>query len=123
MKFICKALLFALSTGLLHTNLSAKAEGPWTYTTGGKLFSKTTECVSEGKQILRASGFKVNEIVYDDDPVKGASIFGEHTSKEAGITFRCETAYGVYSYATSSPDNDTAYELYKKIIENDPSQI
>ena len=123
MKFICKAFLFALSTGLLHTNLSAKAEAPWTYTTGGKLFSKTTECVSEGKQILRASGFKVNEIVYDDDPVNGASIFGEHTSKEAGITFRCETAYGVYSYATSSPDNDTAYELYKKIIENDPSQI
>ena len=55
--------------------------------------------------------------------MNGASIFGEHTSKEAGITFRCETAYGVYSYATSSPDNDTAYELYKKIIENDPSQI
>ena len=123
MKFICKALLFALTTGLLHTNLSAKAEKPWTYTTGGKLFAKTPECVSEGKQILRASGFKVNEVVYDDDPVNGASIFGEHTSKEAGITFRCETAYGIYSYATSSPDNDTAFDLYKKLLENDPTQI
>ena len=123
MKFICKALFFALTTGLLHTNLSGKAEAPWTYTTGGKLISKTPECVSEGKQILRASGFKVIQVVYDDDPVNGASIFGEHTLKEAGITFRCETAYGVYSYATSSPDNDTAYNLYKKLLENDPSQI
>ena len=123
MKLIYKALFFTLTTGLFHTNLSANAEAPWTYTTGGKLFSKTTECVSEGKQILRASGFKINEVVYDDNPVTGASIFGVHTSKDAGITFRCETAFEVYSYATSSPDNDTAYDLYLKIIENDPSQI
>ena len=123
MKFICKALFFTLTTGIFHTNLSANAEAPWTYTSGGLLFSKTTECISEGKQIIRASGFKVNEVVYDDDPVNGASIFGEHTIEEAGITFRCETAFGVYSYATSSPDNDTAYDLYLKILENDPSQI
>ena len=123
MKIIFKALFFTLTTGLFHTNLSANAEAPWTYTTGGKLFSKTPECVSEGKQIIRSSGFKVNEVVYDDDPVDGASIFGQHTTKEAGITFRCETAFGVYSYATSSPDNNTAYDLYKKILENDPAQI
>tara|TARA_B100000242_G_C43025434_1_gene477423 strand:+ start:629 stop:1000 length:372 start_codon:yes stop_codon:yes gene_type:complete len=123
MKLICKTLFLTLTTGLIHTNLSANAEAPWTYTTGGKLFSKTTECVKEGKQIIRASGFKVNEVAYDDDPVNGASIFGIHNSKEASITFRCETAFGVYSYATSSPNNNTAYELYKKIIENDPSQI
>ena len=123
MKLISKALFLTLTTGLFQVNLSANAEAPWTYTTGGKLFSKTTECVSEGKQIVRASGFKVNEVVFDDDPVNGASIFGEHTTKEAGITFRCETAFGVYSYATSSQDNDTAYDLYLKIIENDPSQI
>ena len=123
MKFIFKALFFTLTTGFFYTNLSANAEVPWTYTSGGKLFSKTTECVSEGKQIIRSSGFKVNEVVYDDDPVNGASIFGQHTTKEAGITFRCETAYGVYSYATSSPDNNTAYDLYKKLLENDPTQI
>ena len=123
MKFICKALFFTLTTGFFYTNLSANAEPPWTYTSGGKLFSKTTECISEGKQIIRASGFKVNEVVYDDDPVNGASIFGQHKVKEAGITFRCETAFGVYSYATSSADNDTAYDLYKKVLENDPAQI
>ena len=123
MKLIYKALFFTLTTGLFHTNLSANAEAPWTYTTGGKLFSKTTECVSEGKQIIRASGFRVNEVVYDDDPVKGASIFGVHKYKDAGITFRCETAFEVYSYATSSTDNDTAFDLYQKVLEYDPSQI
>ena len=123
MKLISKALFLTLTTGLFHANHSAIAEAPWTYTTGGLLYSKTTECVSEGKQIVRSAGFKVNEVVYDDDPVNGASIFGEHTSKEAGITFRCETAYGIYSYATSSPDNDTAFDLYKKLLENDPTQI
>ena len=124
MKIIFKALFFTLTTGLFHTNLSANAEAPWTYTTGGKLFSKTTECVSEAKQIIRASGFKVNEVVYDDDPVKGASIFGTHKKYlDAGITFRCETAFEVYSYATSSPDNDTAYDLYNEVLDNDPSQI
>ena len=123
MKLIRKALLLTLTTGLFQTNLSAKAETPWTYTTGGKLFSKTSECVSEGKQIARASGFKVNEVVYDNDPESGASIFGEHQSKEVGFTFRCETAFGVYSYAISSLDNDMAYYSYTKTVENDPTQI
>ena len=123
MKLICKALLFSLTTGLFHANLSANAESPWTYTSGGKLFSNTSECISEGKQIARASGFKVNEVVYDDNPENGASIFGELKYKGVGFTFRCETAYGIYSYAASSLDNDTAYELYRKILENDPAQI
>ena len=42
MKFISKALFLTLTTGLFQTNLSANAEAPWTYTTGGKLFSNTT---------------------------------------------------------------------------------
>ena len=123
MKFICKALFLTLTTGLFHANLSANAQSPWTYSSGGKLFSNTNECISEGKQIARASGFKVNEVVYDDNPENGASIFGELESRGVGFTFRCETAYGVYSYATSSLDNDTAYDLYLKMLENDPTQI
>ena len=123
MKLICKALFFTLSTGLLQANLSANAGSTYAYTTGGKLFSRTIECVSEGKQIARAAGFKVNEVLYDDNPENGATIFGEHISREASFTFRCETAYGIYSYATSSQYNDTAFEVYRDIIQYDPSQI
>ena len=65
--FLSILILSTFTTGFFYTNLSANAEPPWTYTSGGKLFSKTTECVSEGKQIIRASGFKVNEVVYDAD--------------------------------------------------------
>ena len=108
---------------MLQANLSANAGSTYAYTTGGKLFSRTIECVSEGKQIARAAGFKVNEVLYDDNPENGATIFGEHISREASFTFRCETAYGIYSYATSSKYNDTAFEVYRDIIQYDPSQI
>ena len=39
------------------------------------------------------------------------------------FTFRCETAYGSYSYATASLDNDTAFEYYQNVIRNDPSEF
>ena len=122
MKLICKALFFTLTTGLLQANLSANAR-PYAYTTGGSLFSGTSECVREGKQIARSAGFKVNEVVFDDNPENGATIFGKHTSRDATFAFRCETAYGIYSYATSSLDNDTAFEVYRDVIQYDPSQI
>jgi len=122
MRLIYKALFFTLSTGLLQANLSANAR-PYAYTTGGSLFSDTSECVREGKQIARAAGFNVNEVVFDDNPENGATIFGKHRSKDATFTFRCETAYEIYSYATSSLDNDTAFEVYRDVIQYDPSQI
>ncbi len=123
MKLFWKAFLLTLTTGLCQTILPAKAEPPWVYTTGGKLYSKTTECVREGRQIARASGFVVDEVVYDDDPIKGATVFGSIMSRRVAFTFRCETAYGIYSYATSAQDNDTAYKFYKRILKNDPTQI
>ena len=123
MKLIPKAFLISLTTGLFQTILPAKAEPPWVYTTGGKLYSNTTECVREGRQIARDSGFKINDVRYDDNPINGATLFGSNIYRQTSFTFRCETAYGIYSYATSSQDNDTAYEFYRKIISIDPSEI
>ena len=122
MKLFSKALLLTLTTGLFQTTLAAKAK-PYVYTTGGKLYSKTSTCVSEGKRIARASGFKVDEVAYDDNPANGATIFGSNRYRETSYTFRCETAYGTYSYATASQDNETAYDFYQKILDNDPSEI
>ena len=123
MKFFSKAFIFTYTSGLLQITLPAKSEPPYVYTTGGKLYSSTTECVKEGRRITRASGFDIDEVIYDDNPVNGATIFGSNMYSATAFTFRCETAYGTYSYATSSQDNDTAYEYYQNVIRNDPSEI
>ena len=122
MKLFSKTLLLALSTGLFQTILPAKAT-PWVYSTGGRLYSSTSECVSEARRFARASGFTVNEVLYDDNAENGASVFAINSYEKARLIFRCETAYGVYSYAVASQSNDTAYDLYVKSIDNDPGEI
>ena len=123
MKSISKAFIFTVTSGLLQIGLPAKSEVPYVYTTGGKLYSSTTECVREGRRIARASGFGIDEVVYDDNPINGATVFGSNNYSATAFTFRCETAYGSYSYATASLDNDTAFEYYQNVIRNDPSEI
>ena len=122
MKLFPRTLLLVLSTGLFQTILPVKAM-PWVYSTGGRLYASTSECVSEARRFARASGFTVNEVLYDDNAENGASVFAINRYQQARLIFRCETAYGIYSYATSSLDNDTAFEVYRDIIQYDPSQI
>lgn len=122
MKLFSKSLLISLTAGFFQTCLPAKAT-PYVYTTGGLLYSSTSSCVREAKRIANASGFKVIEVAYDDNSDYGATVFGRNNSRETSFTFRCETAYGTYSYATGSLDNSTAYEFYQNILQNDPSQI
>ena len=123
MKLISKAFIFTVTSGLLQIALPAKSEVPYVYTTGGKLYSSTTECVREGRRIARASGFGIDEVIYDDNPINGATVFGSTNYGSTAFTFRCETAYGSYSYATASLNNDIAYEYYQNVIRNDPSEI
>ena len=122
MKLFFKAFLLTFSAGLFQTILPLKAT-PWVYSTGGRLYSSTSECVSEARRFARASGFTVTEVLYDDNPINGAGVFAINSFREARLNFRCETAYEVYSYAIASKSNETAYELYVNSIDNDPGQI
>lgn len=122
MKLFPRTLLLVLSTGLFQTILPVKAM-PWVYSTGGRLYASTSECVSEARRFARASGFTVNEVLYDDNAENGASVFAINRYQQARLIFRCETAYGVYSYAIASESNDTAYDLYVNSIDNDPGEI
>ena len=122
MKLFSKSLLISLTVGFFQASLPAKGT-PYVYTTGGFLNSNTRLCVREAKRIANASGFQVIEVAYDENSENGATIFGQNTSRRTSFTFRCETAYGTYSYATGSLNNSTAYEFYQNIIENDPLQI
>tara|TARA_Y100000991_G_C21792738_1_gene271999 strand:- start:81 stop:449 length:369 start_codon:yes stop_codon:yes gene_type:complete len=121
-KLFSKSLLISLTVGFFQASLPAKAT-PYVYTTGGFLNSNTRLCVREAKRIANASGFQVIEVAYDENSENGATIFGQNISRGTSFTFRCETAYGTYSYATGSLNNSTAYEFYQNILENDPLQI
>tara|TARA_A100001035_G_C27591518_1_gene412154 strand:- start:167 stop:535 length:369 start_codon:yes stop_codon:yes gene_type:complete len=121
-KLFSKSLLISLTAGFFQAGLPAKAT-PYIYTTGGFLDSNTRLCVREAKRIANASGFEVIEIVYDNNSENGATIFGRNFSRKTSFTFRCETAYGTYSYATGSLDNSTAYEFYQNVIKYDPLRI
>ena len=122
MKLPFKALLITLSTGLFQTTLPANAT-PYIYTTGGKLFSNTSQCVSEARRMGIAAGFNIDEINYDNDPDNGADIFGSDLISKTAYSFRCETSFGIFSYATGSDDNDSAYEFYRRLLDNDPGNI
>ena len=122
MKLFSKTILLILSTGLFQNFLPANAS-PYVYTTGGKLLSNTSKCVSEAKRMGISAGFNIDEINYDDNPQNGADIFGSDLISETSFSFRCETTFGIFSYATGSEDNDSAYEFYKRLLENDPGNI
>ena len=122
MKLSYRALLLTLSTGLFQTILPAFAT-PYVYTTGGKLLSNTSQCVSEGRRMGIAAGFNIDEINYDSNPENGADIFGSDLISKTAYSFRCETGFGIFSYATGSDDNDSAYEFYRRLLNNDPGNI
>ena len=107
MKLFSKTFLIALSTGLFQIILPVNAI-PWVYSTGGRLYSSTSECVSEARRFARASGFTITDVLYDDNPDSGAGVFAVNYSKKARLNFRCETAFEVYSFAIASYSNDTA---------------
>ncbi len=119
MKFFSKAFFFTLSAGLFQAFLPINAT-PYVYTTGGKLLSTTSKCVSEAKRMGISAGFNIDEVNYTEN---GADIFGSDLISETAFSFRCETGFGVFSYATGSDDNDSAYEFYKRLLDNDPGNI
>ena len=121
-KFFSRTLLLTLSTGLFQTCLPVNAL-PWVYTTGGKLLSNTSKCVNVAKRMGISAGFVIDEINYDDNPENGADIYGSDFITQTSYSFRCETAFGIFSYATGSNDNDSAYSLYKRLLDNDPGNI
>ena len=122
MKLFLKTLLLTLTTGLFQTTLSANAT-PYVYTTGGKLLSNTSKCVSQAKRMGISAGFNIDEINYDNNPGNGADIFGSDMTSKTAFSFRCETAFGVFSYATGSANNDSAYKFYKRLLDNDLGNI
>ncbi len=122
MKLFLKTLLITLTTGLFQNILSANAI-PYVYTTGGKLLSNTSKCVSEAKRMGISAGFNIDEINYDNKPENGADIFGSDMTSKTSFSFRCETAFGIFSYATGSANNDNAYKFYKRLLDNDPGNI
>ena len=122
MKLSFNIFLLTFSAGLFSTTLSANAT-PYVYTTGGKLLSNTNKCVSEAKRMGIAAGFNIDEINYDNNPKNGADIFGSDLISKTAFSFRCETAFGIFSYATGSDNNDSAYKFYKRLLDNDPGNI
>jgi hypothetical protein len=109
-------LLLAIVTAASSTTLQPRAlagfNAPYvaSYSYSGKL----SDCVSSGRKALEKHGYGIDEVKYIDNN-KTALIYAEHRELALGATIECDPSRGKGAWAVAGPNDQDAFESFKKL--------